>query len=86
MGWDCVPDDMGKVLAIGSFFHIAGTVTRLPALGGFGAAMIVKDDVTNPTKYDRDTFAIQRRRGPVCIKPTGRKPVLLIKASGSLQI
>jgi hypothetical protein len=35
-----------------------------------GAEMIVKDDVTNPTEYDLDTFAIKRGMGSGCIKPT----------------
>ena len=30
--------------AIGAFFHIADAVAHIPALGGFGAAMAVKDD------------------------------------------
>src|SRR5690242_10778799 len=30
--------------AIGAFFYITDAVARIPALGGFGAAMPVKDD------------------------------------------
>src|ERR1700676_4186006 len=30
--------------AIGALFHIADAVTNIPALGGLGAAMAVKDD------------------------------------------
>jgi hypothetical protein len=55
--------------AIRALFHIADAVSNFPALGDLGAAITVKDDVTNPTEYDRDTFAIQRGTGTGCIKP-----------------
>jgi hypothetical protein len=42
---------------------------RADKLGGFGAAMAVKDDVTDPTEFDRDPFAIQQGTGIGCIKP-----------------
>jgi hypothetical protein len=43
-------------------------VTHRPAFDSLGAAMAVKDDVTNSTEYTRDTLAIQRGTGTGCIE------------------
>src|SRR5579859_2424815 len=51
--------------AIGAFFHIADAVPDIPALGGFGAAMAVKDDaVERPRPQPADEpIAIPLREG-----------------------
>ena len=51
--------------AIGSLFHIADAVAHIPALGGFGAAMAVKDDtVERPGPQAADeAVAVPLREG-----------------------
>ena len=51
--------------AVGALFHIADAMAHIPALGGFGAAMAVKDDAVErlaPQAAD-EAVAVPLREG-----------------------